>query len=94
MLRLIRLILILSLFYGTGVSAWADDQDWEYKVVILQGVTAGGTIKKIASGISVDTKKTKVLNELASDGWEVISVIGSLVADHVVYLRREVAGNG
>lgn len=91
MFRLIRSMLFLGLLYGTGMPAWASDNDWEYKVVILQGVTAGGTIKEIASGVSVDTKKTKALNELASDGWEVISVIGSLVADHVVYLRREVS---
>jgi len=90
MFRLIRSILLMSLLFGIGAPAWANDENWEYKVVILQGVTAGGTIKEIASGVSVDTKKTKSLNELASDGWEVISVIGTLVADHVVYLRREV----
>jgi len=90
MFRLIRLMLLMSLLFGIGAPTWANDENWEYKVVILQGVTAGGTIKEIASGISVDTKKTKSLNELASDGWEVISVIGTLVADHVIYLRREV----
>jgi hypothetical protein len=90
MFRLTRSMLLMCLLFGMGAPAWASDESWEYKVVILQGVTVGGTIKEIASGVSVDTKKTKSLNELASDGWEVISVIGSLVADHVVYLRREV----
>jgi len=90
MFRLIHSMLLMSLLFGIGAPAWASDENWEYKVVILQGVTAGGTIKEITSGVSVDTKKTKSLNELASDGWEVISVIGTLVADHVVYLRREV----
>ncbi len=90
MYRLIRSLLFISLLYGIGAPVWAGNDNWEYRVVILQGVTAGGTIKEITSGVSVDTKKTKALNELASDGWEVVAVLGTLVADHVVYLRREV----
>lgn len=66
----------------------AQDAVWEYKVVILQGVTAGGTIKKDASGVYVDTKRTQVLNTLAAEGWEVVAAMGSLGTDHTVYLRR------
>jgi hypothetical protein len=67
----------------------ADDDSWEYQVIILQGVTAGSTHEKQAKGISLDTRRTKILNELAADGWEVVSVIGGPVTDHAVYLKRK-----
>lgn len=90
MFGMIRSILLLSLLVNIGVPVWADDGSWEYQVVILQGLTAGGTIEKQASGIYVDTKRTETLNELAMDGWEVVSVIGAPGADHTVYLRRRI----
>ena len=89
MFRLIRSILLLSLIVNAGMPAWADDGGWEYQVVILQGITAGGTIERQASGVYVDAKKTESLNELAADGWEVVSVVGAPGADHTIYLRRK-----
>jgi hypothetical protein len=68
----------------------ADNHTWEYQVVILQGITAGGAIEKLAKGVSLDTRKTETLNKLASEGWEVVAVVGAPVSDHTVYIRRKV----
>ena len=87
--KLTTSILNLALLWVLVTPAWAAGDGWEYQVVILQGVTAGGSIKKQASGVSIDTKKTEVLNELAAQGWEVVAVLGAPVADHAVYLRRK-----
>ena len=84
-----RFILLLSMATIVAVPAFAEDHDWEYQVVILQGVLAGGTIEKQASGRFVDTKKTATLNQLAAEGWVVVSVVGAPGADHTVYLKRE-----
>jgi hypothetical protein len=89
MFRLMRSILLLSLLLGLAIPVCADDGGWEYQVVILQGLTAGGTIEKQDRGIYVDTKRTQALNELADDGWELVSVIAGPGADHSVYLRRK-----
>jgi len=80
----------MSLLISSATTVWADDAGWEYQVVVLQGMTAGGTMEKQASGVYVDAKRTRALNELANDGWEILSVIGEAGADHAVYLRRKV----
>jgi len=87
--RLSARILILSLFLNFAPMAWAGEAGWEYKVVVLQGLAAGGSFEKQASGVYTDTKRTKALNEMAADGWEVVAVIGVPGADHTVYLRRK-----
>lgn len=79
----------LFLIVVCAAPAAAADAGWEYQVVILQGVTAGGTVEKQARGVYVDTRRTQILNELAVDGWEVISAFGAPGMDHAVYLRRE-----
>jgi hypothetical protein len=84
----IRLGLLLSLTFLVTAGALADPHEWEYQVVILQGIAAGGTIKKQSSGIYIDTRKTEALNTLAADGWEIVGVVGATGADHTVYLRR------
>ena len=84
-----RAMLILGLTVAVTVAAMADSHNREYQVVILQGITAGGSFEKQSSGIYVDTKKTEALNSLAAAGWEVIAVVGAPGADHTVYLRRE-----
>ena len=89
MQNLKRLLLSIGFLLALITPVWAGGETWEYQVVILQGVTAGGTIEKQASGVSVDTRKTRMLNELAAEGWEVVAVIGAGVADHTVYLRRK-----
>lgn len=87
-LRWIAILAIAMLLLLVAQCARSDEPAWEYKVVILQGVTAGGTIEKDANGVFVDTGKTKTLNTLAAAGWEVITVVGGLTTDHSVYLRR------
>jgi hypothetical protein len=89
MIKLLRTILLLSTLLMIVMPTRADDDSWEYQVIILQGVTAGSTLEKQAKGISLDTRRTRILNELAADGWEVVSVIGGPVTDHAVYLRRK-----
>ena len=89
MIKLLRTILLLSTLLMIVMPIRADDDSWEYQVIILQGVTAGGTLEKQAKGISLDTRRTRILNEFAADGWEVVSVIGRPVTDHAVYLRRK-----
>lgn len=89
MFKPILAVLLLWLTLFLSVSTWAAGESWEYRVVILQGVTAGGTIDKQARGIYVDTRKTDTLNEMAAEGWEVVSVVGVPAADHAVYLRRK-----
>jgi len=85
----IIMIIFLGLLLSIAPPALSDDSDWEYQVVILKGITAGGTIKKQSSGIYIDTKKTEALNALAAEGWKVLSVVGAPGADNTVYLRRQ-----
>lgn len=88
----LRILARVTFFFILGVSilqpALAADVAWEYKVAILQGITAGGTIEKESSGVYIDTKRTQLLNKLAADGWEVVAVTGAIGTDHTVYLRR------
>jgi len=89
MVQLLRTFLVLSILLMIVMPIRADDERWEYQVIILQGVTGGSTLEKQAKGISLDTRRTRILNELAADRWEVVAVIGGAVTDHAVYLRRK-----
>lgn len=84
-----RLVLLLMLLVISGAPAWAADEQGEYKVVILQGFAGGAQLEKQEQGLYVDAKRTRLLNELAAEGWEVVSVVGASGADHTVYLRRK-----
>ena len=84
----IAVTLIAAALFIATQGVLADDAAWEFKVVVLQGVTAGGTIEEDAGGIYVDRKRTRALNTLAADGWGVIAVTGAVATDHPVYLRR------
>jgi len=88
MIKLLRTTLLLITLLMIVMPIRADDS-WEYQVIILQGIAAGSTLEKQGRGISLDTRRTRILNELAADGWEVVSVIGGPVTDHAVYLRRK-----
>ena len=88
MFKITRSFLLMNLLMILAAPVRADQPAWEYQVVILQGVSMGGRIEKQASGASVDTMKTRILNQLAADGWEVLAVVGAPVSDHAVYLRR------
>lgn len=79
---------LVALSLLVAAPALSDSHNWEYQVVILQGIAAGGSIKKQSSGIYIDSRKTEALNSLAADGWEVVGVVGATGADHTVYLRR------
>lgn len=87
--RTIAAILLTAILLSMTPVARAEVPVWEYKVVIVQGVTAGGTIEKESRGVYVDIKRTEILNELAAEGWEVVTVLGGLGTDHCVYLRRK-----
>ena len=89
MVKMLRSIIFLSVLLMLTLPVRANDGSWEYQVIILQGVMAGSTLEKQTKGFSLDTRRTKILNELAADGWEVISVIGAPLTDHAVYLRRK-----
>jgi hypothetical protein len=92
MFRTISILVAMSMAIGWSAPALTDDGMWEYQVLILQGITAGGTIEKQDNGIYVDRKRTESLNRMAAEGWEVIAVVGVSGADHTVYLRRPRAG--
>lgn len=78
---------LLAVFLLIMQSAFAESQ-WEYQVVFLPGTVGGSAISQQPSGAYLDPVKTKILNELAKDGWEVITVTGASGADHAAYLRR------
>jgi hypothetical protein len=87
-LKCSTVILSVIVFLAAVTPAWSDDQQWEYQVVIVKGITAGGAIKKQSSRIFLDEGKTEALATLAADDWEVLSVVGTTGADDTVYLRR------
>ena len=89
MIKLLRTLLLLSMLLMIVMPISAEDYNWEYQVIILQGTSAGSTLEKQAKGYYLDTRRTKILNKLAADGWEVVSVIGGPVTDHAIYLRRK-----
>lgn len=89
MVKFSRSIPLLIILLILSVPARANDANWEYQVIILQGVLAGSTLEKQGKGFSLDTRRTQILNELAEDGWEVITVIGAPLTDHAVYMKRK-----
>jgi hypothetical protein len=63
-------------------------QKWEYKVVYVAGTASGTKITLEQSGGYLDKTKTDILNKLAKEGWELVSVTGASGADHALYLKR------
>ena len=88
MVRIMRSILFFSLLVNVGAPVGADDGGGEYKVVVVQAMRALPRLEKQATGFYVDTVRTRLVNELAADGWEVVSVIGQPLGDHVIYFQR------
>ncbi len=88
MFRMMGSLLLLGLLVNIAAPVGADDGGAEYKVVVVQAMTANPRLEKQTRGVYVDTVRTRLLNELTVDGWEVVSVIGQPGADHVIYLRR------
>lgn len=70
-------------------SAGAASAKWEYQVVFLPGAVSGADVVKQAHGGYLDPTKTKILNTLAEQGWEIVSVTGQSGSDHAIYLRRQ-----
>jgi hypothetical protein len=60
-------LLLTLLFFSFASFA----QKFEYKVVYVAG-TASGTLEQ--SGGYLDKAKTDILNQLAQEGWELVSV--------------------
>lgn len=69
-------------------NALANDE-WEYQVVFLPGPAAGARVVKQAHGGYLDSAKTDILNKLAAQGWELVSVTSSSGEDHAAYLRKQ-----
>ena len=69
MVKLLRSTLLLSVFLILTVPVRANEDNWEYQVIILKGVMAGSTLEIQSRGISLDTRKTKILYGLAADGF-------------------------
>jgi hypothetical protein len=94
----IALLWLLLAATGPVVAAEASDvaPEYEYAVVFLAGTANGGRsakLEQLPSGAYLDRAKTDTLNQLAADGWEVISVAGDSGADHAVYLRRAISAS-
>ena len=68
-------------------NALAND-NWEYQVVFLPGPAAGAKVVKQSHGGYLDTTKTGILNKLAAQGWELLTVTSTSGEDHAVYLRK------
>lgn len=69
-------------------NALANDQ-WEYQVVFLPGPAAGARVVKQDHGGYLDSTKTEILNKLAAQGWELVSVSSPSGEDHAAYLRKQ-----
>ncbi len=65
------------------------NSNWEYRVVFLPGPAAGAKVVKQAHGGYMDTTKTDILNKLASQGWELVTVTSTSGEDHAAYLRKQ-----
>ncbi len=88
MFRMMLSIMVLSVLVNIWVSVGAAASGWEYRVVLAQHIRGSRGLEELTRGIFIDTDRTRLLNELAADGWEVITVIGVPGADHTIYLRR------
>jgi hypothetical protein len=74
------------LFFSNNAHA---NGNWEYQVVFLPGPAAGAKIVKQPHGGYLDTTKTGILNRLAAQGWELVSVTSTSGEDHAVYIRKK-----
>jgi hypothetical protein len=84
---MVKLVFVLSLLmFSGGVIA---ENEWEYQVVFLPGPAAGAKVIKQAHGGYLDTTKTDILNKLAAQGWQLVTVTAHSGEDHAAYLRRE-----
>jgi hypothetical protein len=81
-----KIILSSILLFSTSVLA---DDGWEYQVVFLPGPAAGAKVVRQAHGGYLDTTKTDILNKLAAQGWQLVTVAAHSGEDHAAYLRRE-----
>ena len=81
-----KIILSSVLLFSTSVLA---GDGWEYQVVFLPGPAAGAKVVRQAHGGYLDTTKTDILNKLAAQGWQLVTVTAHSGEDHAAYLRRE-----
>jgi hypothetical protein len=75
----------------TAFCALTHAGDWEYKVLHFPPSTSqdikNGNITPTNSGAYLDAQKTKILNELSKDDWELVSTSGK-PGIQIAYLRR------
>lgn len=84
---MVKLVFVLSLLmFSGGVIA---ENEWEYQVVFLPGPAAGAKLVRQPHGGYLDTTKTDILNKLAAQGWQLVTVTAHSGEDHAAYLRRE-----
>jgi hypothetical protein len=81
-----KIILSSVLLFSTSVLA---EEGWEYQVVFLPGPAAGAKVVRQAHGGYLDVTKTNILNRLAAQGWQLVTVTAHSGEDHAAYLRRE-----
>ena len=62
---------------------------WEYQVVFVPGPAAGARGVTQSHGGYLDATKTEILNKLAAQGWQLVSVTSHSGEDHAAYLRRQ-----
>ncbi len=84
---MLKIFVLISFLICTGANA--SNSKWEYQVVFLPGTVSGAEVIKQSHGGYLDPTKTKILNTLADQGWEIISVTGQSGSDHAIYLRRQ-----
>ena len=58
-------------------------------MIFLPGTVSGLEVVKQPHGDYLDPTKTNILNKLAEQGWELVSVTGQSGADHAAYLKRQ-----
>ena len=84
---MVKLVFVLSLLmFSGGVIA---ESEWEYQVIFLPGPAAGAKLVRQPHGGYLDTTKTDILNKLAAQGWQLVTVTTHSGEDHAAYLRRE-----
>lgn len=91
MIRSLTLIVALCL---SVASVHAAEPEWEYKVVYLAADIKFGKkpepLKQEDSGAYLDANRTAILNKMAAEGWELITITGDSNADHAAYLKRKI----
>lgn len=77
--------LLVVLLFASAVQA----QEFEYMVVMVEKMDTTKKIQGIEGAYMIPSK-TRALNSIAAQGWEIMSVVPGDIATERVYLRRPV----